>query len=54
VLARAEALGVPIYIHPNWPSLQATEVYYDGLGDPLVGKILGGPGYGWHQEVARQ
>ena len=54
VLARAEALGVPIYIHPNWPSPRAMAVYYDGLGDPLVGKILGGPGYGWHQEVALQ
>ena len=54
VLARAEALGVPVYLHPNWPSPQAMEVYYDGLGDKLVGKILGGPGYGWHQEVALQ
>ncbi len=52
VLARAEALGVPIYIHPNWPSPEAMAVYYDGLGDPLVSKILGGPGYGWHQEIA--
>ena len=54
MLARAEALGVPVYIHPNWPSPQAMEFYYDGLGDKLVGKILGGPGYGWHQEVALQ
>ena len=54
VLARAEALGVRVYIHPNWPSPQAMEFYYDGLGDKLVGKILGGPGYGWHQEVALQ
>ena len=52
VLARAEALGVPVYIHPNWPSPQAMEVYYDGLGDALASKILGGPGYGWHQEIA--
>ncbi len=52
LLARAEALGVPIYIHPNWPSPRVMEVYYDGLGDPLVSKILGGPGYGWHQEIA--
>ena len=52
LLARAEALGVPIYIHPNWPSPEAMAVYYDGLGDPLVSKILGGPGYGWHQEIA--
>ena len=54
VLARAESLSVPIYLHPNWPSPQAMEVYYEGLGDPLVSKILGGPGYGWHQEVALQ
>ena len=52
LLARAESLGVPIYIHPNWPSPEAMAVYYDGLGDPLVSKILGGPGYGWHQEIA--
>ena len=54
VLARAEALDVPIYIHPNWPSPRAMEVYYDGLGDALASKILGGPGYGWHQAVALQ
>ena len=54
LLARAEALGVPIYIHPAWPSPMAMEVYYDGLGDELASRILGGPGYGWHQEVALQ
>ena len=54
VLARAEALGVPIYIHPNWPSPQAIEDNYDGLGDELVSRILSGPGYGWHQAVALQ
>ena len=52
LLARAEALSVPIYIHPNWPSPRVREVYYDGLGDALASKILGGPGYGWHQEIA--
>ena len=54
LLARAESLGVPVYIHPNWPSPKAAEVYYDGLGDELASRILGGPGYGWHQEVALQ
>ena len=52
VLARAESLGVPVYIHPNWPSPKVMEVYYDGLGDALASRILGGPGYGWHQEIA--
>ena len=54
VLGRAEALGVPIYIHPNWASPQATDVFYDGLGDEVLSRILGDPGYGWHQEVALQ
>ena len=54
VLARAGALGVPIYIHPNWPSPQAADVYYGGLDDTLMSRILSGPGYGWHQEVALQ
>jgi uncharacterized protein len=54
VLARAEALNVPIYIHPNFASEQVMDIYYNGLGDPWVSKILSGPGYGWHQEVALQ
>ena len=54
VLARAEALDVPIYIHPNSASPQAMDLYYNGLGDERVSRILSGPGYGWHQEVALQ
>ena len=30
VLGRAEALDVPVYIHPNWASPQAMDVFYDG------------------------
>ena len=54
VLARAEALGVPVYIHPASPSPEIKRLYYDGLGDAWVSRILAGPGYGWHQEVALQ
>ena len=54
LLARTESLGVPVYIHPSWPSPEAMAIYYDGLGDELASRILGGPGYGWHQEVALQ
>ncbi|MCY4513828.1 MAG: amidohydrolase family protein [Candidatus Tectomicrobia bacterium] len=54
VLAKAETLGVPIYIHPNWASPQAMDLYYNGLGNEWVSKVLSGAGYGWHQEVALQ
>ena len=54
VLAKAEALNVPIYIHPNWASKEVMDLYYDDLGDPLVSKVLSGAGYGWHQEIALQ
>ena len=54
VLAKAEALGVPIYIHPNWASRQVLDLYYNGLGNEWVSKVLSGAGYGWHQEVALQ
>ena len=54
VLARAEALGVPIYIHPNWASREVMEIYYNGLGNEWVSRVLSGAGYGWHQEVALQ
>ena len=47
-LARAEALGVPVYIHPASPAPEIKRLYYDGLGDAWVSRILAGPGYGWH------
>ena len=54
VLSRAEALDVPIYIHPNWASPQVMDIYYNGLGNEWVSRVLSGAGYGWHQEVALQ
>ena len=52
LLERAEALGVPIYIHPNFATDAAKDLYYNDLDDQWVSNILSGPGYGWHQEVA--
>lgn len=53
-LARAEALGVPIYIHPAAPSEEISKIYYSDLGSNFLNLVLAGPGYGWHQEVALQ
>ena len=51
ILARAEALDAPIYIHPGIPPLAVREAYYDGLAGPLSG-LFARAGFGWHAEVA--
>ena len=51
ILARAEKLDVPIYVHPNLPPPSVREAYYDGLpGD--AGFRLSMAAWGWHSEVA--
>ena len=51
LLARAERLGVPIYVHPNIPPESVRNAYYDGLPG-LTGFLLSSPGWGWHAETA--
>jgi len=51
VLARAEALDVPIYVHPGIPPQAVREAYYGGLKGPLP-TIFARAGYGWHAETA--
>ena len=51
VLARAEALDVPIYVHPGIPPKAVREAYYDGLKGPLSAAFARA-GYGWHAETA--
>ncbi|WP_299652867.1 amidohydrolase family protein [uncultured Jannaschia sp.] len=58
LLARAEALGVPIYLHPGFPPKAVYDIYYD-LSRPdhdrlFQSYIFSGSGYGWHQEVVTQ
>lgn len=53
VLAAAEALNAPIYIHPAPPIRQVQEVYYAGLGDRLSAR-LSLHGWGWHNEAGIQ
>jgi hypothetical protein len=51
VLARAENLGVPLYIHPSVPPQAVRNAYYDGLPDP-ASFMLSIAGWGWHTETA--
>ncbi len=51
ILARAEALDTPIYIHPGIPPESVRDAYYGGLPGPFP-TIFARAGYGWHAEVA--
>ena len=46
----AEALGVPIYLHPMPPPQAVYDAYYAGFGDD-VGFMLAAPAWGWHIET---
>jgi predicted TIM-barrel fold metal-dependent hydrolase len=46
----AEALNVPIYIHPMPPPKAVYDAYYSGFGDD-VGFMLAAPAWGWHIET---
>ncbi|MEZ5935590.1 MAG: amidohydrolase family protein [Alphaproteobacteria bacterium] len=58
LLARAEALGVPIYLHPGFPPEDVFNIYYNtvrpGYDQLFPNYIFSGSGYGWHQEVVTQ
>lgn len=51
LLSAAVELDVPIYIHPNVPSLDIQKAYYSGLPDG-ADRVVGTAGWGWHSEVA--
>ena len=51
ILARAEALDVPIYLHPGLPPRAVYEAYYDGLPG-TTGFRLSTSAWGWHSETA--
>lgn len=51
ILARAEALDVPLYLHPGIPPASVRAAYYDGLPGHLS-FILSIAGWGWHIETA--
>lgn len=51
LLAQAEALDVPLYIHPGIPPAAVREAYYSGLAAPL-NIAFARAGFGWHTETA--
>ena len=51
ILARAEALGVPIYLHPGIPEASVRSLYYDNLPDNLSFPFAVA-GWGWHADTA--
>ncbi|PWN04777.1 amidohydrolase [Nocardioides silvaticus] len=58
VLARAEALDVPIYLHPGYPADDVYDVYFRTTRSQYTKEyqdyIFSGSGLGWHQEVLIQ
>src|SRR5207237_9122882 len=51
LLSAAVELDVPIYTHPNVPSLDVQKAYYSDLPEG-ADRVLGTAGWGWHSEVA--
>jgi uncharacterized protein len=51
ILARAEQLDVPIYLHPSIPPESVRKAYYDNLPHK-AGFWLALAGWGWHSETA--
>jgi predicted TIM-barrel fold metal-dependent hydrolase len=51
ILARAAALGAPIYLHPTPPPKAVIDASYSGFA-PAVSDMFAASGWGWHIETA--
>jgi uncharacterized protein len=51
MVERAEALGVPLYLHPTPPPRRVVEAAYAGL-PPRIATLLATGGWGWDIETA--
>ena len=51
LLAAAEQLDVPIYVHPHLAPAPVRQAYYAGL-EQGAGRALEAAGWGWHSETA--
>lgn len=53
IFAKAEQLGVPVYLHPGLPPKAVADTYYSGLnGHAGMFEPLACYGWGWHSETA--
>jgi uncharacterized protein len=50
ILERAEALNVPIYLHPTIPTKPVVDALYGGFS-PGVSGVFAASGWGWHIET---
>ncbi|MFE8585015.1 amidohydrolase family protein [Sphingomonas sp. NCPPB 2930] len=53
LLARAAALGVPLFIHPQTPLAEVRQANYSGIGE-TADLALAAFGLGWHYEAGLQ
>ncbi len=51
ILECAEALKLPIYLHPTQPPQAVIDASYGGF-EPILVDLLAGAGWGWHIETA--
>lgn len=51
VLAAAEAVDLPIYVHPGLPGAAVSQQYYAGNWPASVQIMFSGPAFGWHAEA---
>jgi predicted TIM-barrel fold metal-dependent hydrolase len=49
IMERAEALDVPLYLHPAPPPEPVEKAYFSGL-EPGLARVLSIAGWGWHAE----
>ena len=52
LLERAQALAVPVYLHPALPPEAVRLAYYTGHFSPRVTEMFAMAGWGWHIEAA--
>jgi predicted TIM-barrel fold metal-dependent hydrolase len=51
VLAAAERVDLPIYVHPGMPESAVSSAYYAGNWPAAAHFLFAGPGFGWHAEA---